>query len=440
MAMKLHPKPLSVLIIGPRISMAVWEREIDRHYRWRALVENFTEQWGSENWKHPRYMNCYIRNTHFFLAGREETFRRGRTEDGDILRPKQDELEAWNPDVIVVDESHEFQRPGGVGAQDLWRMVRRLRKKRGDGMPYVILLSGTPNPRGWRSLFAQFRIMDDSILGTAVADFDEDYVVYGKGKRKYKILRYRNESRLRRLRDDHSVSVSAEEAGLAGVTSWEKVPVILPPKAKRLYLEMANELITEMESGTVIDAANPGVRRIRLLQILGGFTTEGELIHDARVRALKEYVHRLVQLEESLLIYARFVHEVDACYDAMKKLGVVAHRVYGATKQADRRLAFDALATRPSVPTVICFQYQAGSRAIDLSGAAETIYYSTPDGWVDYWQTVKRTQGPNQKRPVRYTHLYSPGTVEVGQIRNLQQKEDWHAEMMKNPKRYLFGL
>jgi hypothetical protein len=73
-------------------------------------------------------------------------------------------------------------------------------------------------------------------------------------------------------------------------------------------------------------------------------------------------------------------------------------------------------------------------------GAAETVYYSAPDGWVDYFQTVKRTQGPNQLRPVRYTHLVVPGTVDVSTIRSLQAKEDWHADLMQNPRRYLTGL
>jgi hypothetical protein len=59
---------------------------------------------------------------------------------------------------------------------------------------------------------------------------------------------------------------------------------------------------------------------------------------------------------------------------------------------------------------------------------------------VDYWGALKRTQGPNQTRPVRYTHLICPGTVDVSAMKGLRQKEDAHATMMRNPRRYLLGL
>jgi hypothetical protein len=141
-----------------------------------------------------------------------------------------------------------------------------------------------------------------------------------------------------------------------------------------------------------------------------------------------------------VVVYARFTPEVEASFEVLKKVGFRAFRVDGTVKRSSRRIAIASLETRPSTPTAIAFQHQAGSRAIELVGAAETVYYSPPDGWVDYFQTLKRTQGPNQHRPVRYTHLVVPGTVDVSVIRGLQRKEDGHAELMKNPRRYLTGL
>lgn len=308
-----------------------------------------------------------------------------------------------------------------------------------NGQPWVVLLSGTPNPKGWLDFFAQFRIMDDSIFGTSAADFKEDHVEYGHGKNKYRIIRYKGVKRLERKVRAHSIAVNAEDAGLANVQFFETLKYQLPDRVKRMYLELAEEFITEWEGG-VISAKNAGVKRLRLLQLIGGFTTSGDQVHSAGVDAFRAYASLLYEQGESVVVYSRFTPEVEATFEVLKKVGYRAFRVDGSTKPAHRSLAISSLQTRPSTPTAIAFQHQAGSRAIELVGAAETGYYSAPDGWVDYFQTLKRTQGPNQHRPVRYTHLLVPGTVSVSVIHGLQTKEDWHAGLMRNPRRYLLGL
>ena len=419
-----------VLILAPRIAIPVWEGQIEKHFPWLCECESFEESWYGAVGGGPRVK--------FFLAGREETFRRVRV-GAKYLRPKQLELERWRPDVIILDESHEYKRPGGVGAQDCWRMVRRLRKFGARRKPYVLLLSGTPNPNGWLDLFAPFRIMDERILGTNVADFKEDHVVYGHGKRKWTIVKYRGTKRLDRLVRAHSTTVHAEEAGLANVQFFEQIPIRLPDRVKQMYLELVEEFMTEWEGG-VISAKNSGVRRLRLLQLCGGFTTDGDQVHDAKVKALRDYCAVLREQEESVLVYCRFTAEVEAATETLKSVGLRTFRVDGTVSRRDRRVATDALESRPSEPTAICFQVQAGSRALELVGAAETVYYSPPDGWVDYFQSLKRTQGPNQRRPVRYTHLLARGTVDVSVVQNLQRKEDAHAHLFENPRRYLEGM
>jgi SNF2 family DNA or RNA helicase len=250
---------------------------------------------------------------------------------------------------------------------------------------------------------------------------------------------YRRERLIERKVRDHSVAVNAEDAGLANVQFFESISVQLPAKATRMYLQLVAEFMTEWEGG-LISAANAGVKRLRLLQLCGGFTTSGQQIHSAKVDALRAYLTLLHEQGESVVVYSRFTPEVEAAYNVLEKVGYRAFRVDGSISRKDRGVATQALAGRPSTPTGIAFQHQAGSRAIELVGAAETVYYSPPDGWVDYYQTLKRTQGPNQKRPVRYTHLVVPGTVDISVIRNLQAREDGHAHLMQNPRRYLRGM
>jgi SNF2 family DNA or RNA helicase len=420
-----------VLIVAPRIAIEVWEKQIEQHFPYRAHCETFDEEW----WTKPtKFITGTNPRVDFFLVSREETWNKTKP-----ATKKMKELERWRPDVVIFDESHEYKRPGARGAQRAWGFIKRLRKRRKDGMPHVLLLTGTPNPKGWVDLFAQFRLMDDTIFGTNATEWKDRHVVYGRGKRKWSILKYNHEDEIEKKVRAHSISVNAEETGLANVQFFETIKVELPDKVKRMYLELAEEFMVEWEGG-LISAANAGVKRLRLLQLCGGFTTDGTQIHGNKVAAIRAYLSLLHEQGESVVVYSRFTPEVEACSEALESVGYRSFLVDGGTSRKDRSLAINSLAKIPSTPTAISFQHQAGSRAIELVGAAETVYYSPPDGWVDYYQTAKRTQGPNQKRPVRYNHLVVPGTVDISVIRSLQRKEDGHAELMNNPRRYLAGL
>jgi len=417
---------LRVLVLAPKIALDVWEDELEKHCTMDYSVESF--EWYEGDGE----------SLQFFLAGREETMRVQRVGKKRI-RKKQMACELFDPHLIVIDESHEYKRPGGRGATDAWRMVRRLRKRRGNGMPYVLLLSGTPNPKGWRDLFAQFRIMDETILGTNVAKFDARHCLYGHGPRRFQVVQYQNVRPLLKKIRAHSVAVSAEEAGLAGKQFWNSIRVPLPDGAVKIYRKFLDDMLVELEGGGEISAKNSGVRRLRLLQIAGGFLTDGTKIHDAKVQATKEWLRVLLDQQENAIVYARFLPEVEALGEAAALVGYRVGVIRGATPKVDRARYIKALQSNRR-PMALVFQIQTGKQAIELSAAAEVVYYSTPDGWVDYWQSLNRVRGPNQKRPVRYTHILAKGTVDVSAMAGLRNKEDAHQTLMRNPRRYLQGM
>lgn len=428
-----------VLILAPRIALDVWERELRKHFPYYYEAEDFNEVWASTNDEFLPGQEV----VRFFLAGREETFRATRVErktrrgtpKTELIRSKQDELERWNPDVVIFDESHQYKRPGGRGAQDGWRLVRHLRVKRGDGQPFVLLLSGTPNPKGWRDLFAQFRIMDEKIFGTSVGRFDERYVVYGKGRRRFTILYYKHEDRILKKVRRHSYSVSAEEANLQGVRQWNPIEVEIPQSVMEKYLELADELVTEFD-GELVTAKNAGVLRIRLLQLCGGFLSGGKQVHGAKVQAARDWLGLLYAQGEPFVVGARFLPEVHKLAESVPH-GCRVEVVEGATRKHRDMAIKDFVRGRRDG---LIFQIQSGTAAIDLSRAAELVYYSLPDGWVDFKQFGDRVMGPHQTRPVRYTPILTKGTLERSVIRALQQKEDWHAQLMRSPERFLRGL
>ena len=438
-----------VLILAPRIALDVWQGQLRKHFPFPYYAETFEEEWEG-NWDGMQFRGARLAlfdgsdnvtrtfdTPRFFLAGREETFRAVRNKKGKLERPKQVELERWSPDAIIVDESHEYKRPGGRGAQDAWRLVSRLRRRHGGGHPFVLLLSGTPNPKGWRDLFAQYRIMDETILGTNAGDFDEEYCVYGQGARKYTIVKYRNTKRLKSKIHAHATTCTAKQAGLEGKLWFELLHAQLPQRVRGLYDEMVEEFLVEVD-GELLVARNPGVKRLRLQQITGGFTTSGKQIHSAKVEVFRDYMRSLYSNDECVVVGARFLPEVSACGVVAEELGFDTAVIWGETPQSDRTAAIRSF-QKARRPSALVFQVQAGSRSIELSRAAEVVFYSLPEGWVDFWQFLNRVRGPNQKRPVRVSGVVARGTVDVSVLSSLRRKEDVHGEMMRDPTRYLRG-
>src|SRR5262245_6441389 len=348
-----------VLVLTTIDGLSVWQDEIEQHFPLSASVKPIGGDVVRIGNSHP--------SVKFFLCNYDK-FRSRARPSRKWVYAIAGALEQWQPDVVVLDESHRVKRAGGVTAQLAWRSVERMRAARSDGQPFVVLATGTPNPKGWQDIFAQFRVMDPTIFGTAKSTFEDRHCIYGHGSRKYTIVAYKGVPRIKRVLRQHSFSISEAAAFPdAPPQLWQNIPVVLPLEARAIYEEMANELVATLGSGEILEASNAGARRIRLLQITGGFTTEGEQVHDSKVRALEAAVDDYLEKGERFLVYARFLAEVAAASRCLEKLGVQHLPITGGTSRGDRSRARASL-LGGSIQALV-FQVATGSEAIDLSSA-----------------------------------------------------------------------
>jgi SNF2 family DNA or RNA helicase len=150
------------------------------------------------------------------------------------------------------------------------------------------------------------------------------------------------------------------------------------------------------------------------------------------------YAENLLEQGERVIVYARYLAEVHACAETLAGVGYPTTELYGKTKRRDFRDAIAAF-QRPRETRALVFQVQTGSLAIELSAGAEVIIYSPPDGWENYYQCLQRVMGPNQKRPVRYTHILARHTLDAAVMAALAAKEDVHRTLLKDPRRFLYS-
>lgn len=430
----LRGKVERVVVLGPIAAIDnVWEDEIETHYPWQCSVETFDTQWVA-NEHLP-----ITRGVCFYLLNYDKVSRRQRIK-GKWEHPYWAEIEEFDPDLIILDESHRCKSAGAVRSQKLWRYVRARRDKRGDGKPYVYLLTGTPQSKGYIDFFAQYRIMDADIFGTAKHYFEDRYCIYGRGREKFKVVRYRNKRELLKKINSHAFIITKDKAlDLPPVLDPTFIHTPLPPRARKLYMEMAEDMVTWIEKGEEpITAANAGAKRIRLQQIAGGFTTDGKQIHDEKVKYLKDRLEDLCEAGENVLVYARFLPEVRAAHEAAQRAGYTAFAISGSTPARDRKDQIREF-QRSTKPIALVFQVSTGSLAYNLTAASHVVFYSLPDSWVDYWQALSRVDRQGQRKAINHYYLVAPGTLDARMLRALREKRDMHAEIMGNPQGFLLG-
>jgi superfamily II DNA/RNA helicase len=150
----------------------------------------------------------------------------------------------------------------------------------------------------------------------------------------------------------------------------------------------------------------------------------------------KDLLVDLLEQDEQVVVYARFLAEVAAVQEVLEKLGARSAAITGkvpAVHRAKLRGKFQ----RGSLDSLV-FQVATGSLAINLSAAREILYYSLPDGWLDYYQSSKRT-GEIGGRPTRIRHLVCPGTQDMAQLGALRVRADAHSELMRDARAFVFG-
>jgi SNF2 family DNA or RNA helicase len=320
-------------------------------------------------------------------------------------------VEASRFDVVVLDESHRAKAPGGRLSMFLGHLAPRV--------PWRLALTGTPLPHSLLDAYAQYRFLDRSIFGTSFTRFKGRFAVMG-GYGNHQVVGWRNVAEFEELfyriafrvkKDD--VLDLPEEVDVARVCELE-------PGARKIYDDLEQKFYAKVGSGE-ITASNALTKLLRLQQLTGGIleSDDGELVRvsDAKVKLLADVLEDLPR-GEPVVVFARFVRDLDAIRGVGEALGLRVGEVSGRHKD----LTEDS--KMPDWVELLAVQIQSGGVGIDLTRAATAINFSL--GWSlgDVLQSRARLHRPGQTRKTTYVHLVAEGTIDevlVGALRRREQ-------------------
>lgn len=334
-------------------------------------------------------------------------------------------VQRFAPDAIVADESHRIKKPSARRS----RYLRRFNK-----VPYRAILTGTPTPKSYLDIYAQWVFLNPKRFGTNFNNFKQKYVRFG-GYRNYQVMGYLNvQELLDGIKADADIQHKSKDLP---PRTYQRVPVELEPAAWKAYEKMAYELFLELNDHEIVDAKNVAVKILRLQQITGGWikSEEGNLhqLSKAKIDATRERLEDLWNDDERVVVFARFRPEVGAIADLGVRSGVPTYVLSGDTRQQDRdrfRRDFQAKAG----PSLFVAQIQTGGLGITLHSAAEVIFYSVTHALDDYIQACDRVHRIGQKRPVRYQHIVARRSIDLDIYANLRAKKNIMDTVMHKPK------
>lgn len=328
-------------------------------------------------------------------------------------------LLAFGPELVICDES---QRIKNHKAQQTVAAVELAKRAK-----YRLALSGTPITQDVQDLFSQYDFLDSAVFGENFYSYRNRYCMMG-GFGGKQVIGAKSEDELSNRMYSIAYRVTKAEALDLPPETFLYRKVELSPKERKLYDEMRRNAYIELSAEQEVSATTVLTKLLRLQQIAGGFIkADGEervqQIGTSKMDALEDILEDYVLGEgRQLVIFARFIPEIDGICELLHKKGISYHRITGDVPLEERGQRVAEFQSGQKQ----CFvaQIQTAGLGITLHSASAAVFYSVGYNLADYQQALARIHRKGQTQPCTYIILQGDNTVDQKVMDALEKKSD----------------
>ncbi len=324
--------------------------------------------------------------------------------------------------TIIIDEAHKGKNRHAQRTEALWHICRQANPDR------VFLLTGTPIVNQPADLWSLLKCL-----------YPKKYTSYWRFFKQYvlaaptpwdpwggEIIGVRDPEGLREelapivlRRTKKTVMPSLPDK------QYTLIPVELHPEQLRVYREIRDYMISEIDDQTTVRAPNVLTQIIRLRQAaigLGAFA-EGEEGWDklpaAKIDALVDYIEGT---DTKIVVATQFVWAALTVAKRLRQKKITAAVMYGATEEKERhRLVKQFQETED--PQVLVMTVQTGGEGWTLTAADTLIFLDRPWSPQVVKQAEDRLHRIGQKSTVHIVTLIARGTIEARVEEALKTKQ-----------------
>lgn len=328
-------------------------------------------------------------------------------------------------DVLVLDESHKIKNTKTVRYKTL-RGIRHLFNR-------CWILTGTPASNSIENLFGQIYMLDGGArLGKFITHFRRLYFNEYPQRGGYSLWEPRRgaEDEIKAKIRDIAMYLSAEDHLTMPKLIENIIKVDLPAGTRKVYEELEDEFIAELNSG-VVTAANAGAKSMKLRQIVGGgvYGSNGaQVLDDAKVEALLDLIEE--QEGQPLMVAVGFQHEVARI---RKALGYDAPYLgSGLSNNEANQIVDDWNAGK--IP-VLLVHPTTSSLGLNLqAGGNAMVWFTLTWSHDEYVQTIARIWRQGQEKPCVIHHLIAVDTIDERVLEVLRSKDAKQRDLLASLK------
>ena len=369
-------------------------------------------------------------------------------KEGDkILRARRggrfaikEQLQAWQPDLIILDESHRIKSPSAKKTTALHTL----------DAPYKVIATGTVVTKAKRvfDIYSQWKFLNPNrfVEGGRPLNFGQFKSRYGRWKSRGNYSQWlgnQNEDELHDLIHKDSYSVIRADCYDLPKSTEQIIHVDLDESAV-VYDQMAEDMVARIKTGEITEASIKLVLYLRLSQITGGVTKtvpspgypKGRLVAvgSEKLKAIESRLEDLMEADEKVVIGAHFLADISRLEKMLAKHKIPRFTIRGGMSREDReynRKEFH----RVSGGAVFIGQPSASSEGIDLSCASILQWYSLTNSWVHYRQFSDRIA--LSERPTFFEFFLARGTIDELKYQTINDDDKLGRMIIQSPERLL---
>lgn len=352
-------------------------------------------------------------------------------------------IKDFDPDVVIIDESHRIKGQTSNVSRAAWRI--------GNLVPRRIILTGTVMPHSPMDVWSQWRFLDPLAFGVTGKDgvrrpasFSQFRSYFAKmgGWQGKEILGFRNLDELEKVMAQNSIVARKEDVLDLPPTTDIVVDVQLSTAEARAYRQMKEDLAHQFADGTMTAASNRLAQLMRLRQITSGYLPDSfgnpVEIGKSKVQTIKSIVNDNLAGENRIVIFCNFRHEIDQLVEIFTAKGApkaVVEQITGDTRTKERKEIRRRFGDTDNYPDrmILVAQISTLSLAVnELVTASHAIFASLTRQRDDFVQAKARLDRQGQLRPVTFWYAIVPKTIDEVILRSHEQRTGLEDDVLRH--------
>jgi SNF2 family DNA or RNA helicase len=336
--------------------------------------------------------------------------------------------------LIAVDESTTIKNPKAQRTKNLLKLAINTKYRR--------ILTGFPVTQSPLDLYSQSSFLSPQLLGyTSFYSFQNRYaklINRKMGTRSFRqVVGYQHLDELTKNVNEFSYRVLKKECLDLPDKVYQRREVELTPEQKKVYKELKDYAIAELDSHEVVSVTSVLTQILRLHQVVCGFVRHdnGEEV-EVKSNRLDELINVLEEVQGKTIIWANYQYDIKRILKTLHNITGVdsVATYYGETPDQERQEIIRRFQDPNSDLQYLISNTQTGGYGITLTEASNVIYYSNNYDLEKRLQSEDRAHRIGQTNKVTYIDLVAKGTVDEKIVKALRNKLSLAQEVLGDEK------